>query len=698
MFFKTHRNAIKATAAKVKQPALRLNNTTNWLLLVSQLINFSLIMEQLTVWMLALIALCLLWQSAILAGLFKRPMSGVLFVIAVLGCIALAISSQALGLLLTMLHLLAFAYVLKTLELKQRGDLYQLILIGLFLNASAMIFNQSLAFASLLVIAILVNITVLFSFFLHHENKLYDDSFSYYSFPLKGAAKLFLQSIPLTIILFIIFPRLAPFWQVPLAKSAKTGLSEQIAPGDIAQLIKSSDLVFRVNFSTNAPSFNQLYWRTLVLENYNGKQWSKQSNRSIEEIIANLELKPINYQTAQSKSTKYQVIAEPSYQHWLYALPVAQVSQEQIIMLPDYTLLNKQPVTQTMSYNLVSYLQMPMDFTLSERTKRRNLALPEGVNPQLRAEAKILISQGYSNEALIQQVLNNIRQNNFHYTLKPPPLRSNSLDQFYFETKAGFCVHYASSFTFLMRAAGIPARVVTGYMGGEYNRNGNYYSIYQYDAHAWSEVWLEDKGWVRVDPTAAVSPERVEQGFSSALFEEQAALNTNIFSLQNYRHIAVINFFRQQLDALDYQWTRWVIGYNNKRQLDLLNRWFGHFSLWKLASIMALALISVLLWLWLTSRSKKIKVNYPPWQKNYLAALSLLAAKGIEKTPQQSFEQFAEQVVNSFPQLGISFKKLSQCYQKLHYQALSAEEKQQLLGKQQQYFRQFKQQLKITKK
>ncbi len=698
MFFKTHRNAIKATAAKVKQPSLRLNNTTNWLLLVSQLINFSLIIEQLTVWMLALIALCLLWQSAILAGLFKRPMSGVLFVIAILGCIALAISSQALGLLLTMLHLLAFAYVLKTLELKQRGDLYQLILIGLFLNASAMIFNQSLTFASLLVIAILVNITVLFSFFLCHESKLYDNDFSYYSFPLKGAAKLFLQSIPLTIILFIIFPRLAPFWQVPLAKSAKTGLSEQIAPGDIAQLIKSSDLVFRVNFSTNAPSFNQLYWRTLVLENYNGKQWSKQSNRSIEEIIANLELKPINYQTAQSKSTEYQVIAEPSYQHWLYALPVAQVSQEQIIMLPDYTLLNKQPVTQTMSYNLVSYLQMPMDFTLSERTKRRNLALPEGVNPQLRAEAKILISQGYSNEALIQQVLNNIRQNNFRYTLKPPPLRNNSLDQFYFETKAGFCVHYASSFTFLMRAAGIPARVVTGYMGGEYNRNGNYYSIYQYDAHAWSEIWLEDKGWVRVDPTAAVSPERVEQGFSSALFEEQAALNTNIFSLQNYRHIAVINFFRQQLDALDYQWTRWVIGYNNKRQLDLLNRWFGHFSLWKLASIMALALISVLLWLWLTSRSKKIKVNYPPWQKNYLAALSLLAAKGIEKTPQQSFEQFAEQVVNYFPQLGISFKKLSQCYQKLHYQALSAEEKQQLLSKQQQYFKQFKQQLKTTKK
>ncbi len=693
MIFNTHNKAIKVNEVKTIPPSLALNNTTNWLLLISQLINFSLIMAQLTSWMLALVALCLLWQSAILAGLFKRPVSGVLFIIAILGCIALAISSQTLGLLLTMVHLLAFAYVLKTLELKKRGDFYQLILIGLFLNASAMIFDQSLAFASLLIFAILVNVSVLFSFFLLHENNLQD-----YSFPLKGAAKLLLQSIPLTIILFIVFPRLAPFWQVPLAKSAKTGLSEQIAPGDIAQLIKSSDLVFRVNFSNNTPAFNQLYWRALVLENYDGKQWSRLSDRSVEDVLANLELNPINYQATQGESTVYQVIAEPSYQHWLYALPVAQVTQAQIVMLPDYTLLTKQPITQTMSYTVGSYLQTPMDLSLNEGKKARNLALPEQVNPKLRAKAQTLRAQYHNDEAIIQQVLNDIRQKNFSYTLKPPPLINNSLDQFYFETRAGFCVHYASSFTFLMRAAGIPARVVTGYMGGEYNRNGNYYSIYQYDAHAWSEVWLAGKGWVRVDPTAAVSPERVEQGFSSALFQQQAALNTDIFNLQNYRHIAWLNFFRQQLDALDYQWTRWVIGYNNKRQLDLLNRWFGHFSLWKLATIMALAIASILLWLWLTNRSKKIKPNYPLWQKNYLTALSLLADKGEQKAPQQSFDEFAEQVMKYLPKVGVSFKKLSQTYKKLHYQALSAEEKQPLLAKHQQYFKQFKRQIKTIKK
>ncbi len=676
---------------QVKLKTLPLNVLTQWLLFVSQLINFSLIMAELTSWMLALVALCLLWQSAILMGLFKRPVSGILFIIAILGCIALAISSPTLGLLLTMVHLLAFAYVLKTLELKQRGDLYQLVLIGLFLNASAMIFNQNLAFASLLFIAVLVNIAVLYSFFLNNKYTLH-----HYAFPLKGTLKLFLQSIPLTIVLFVVFPRLAPFWQVPLAKSAKTGLSEQIAPGDIAQLIRSSELVFRVSFVNKAPNFNQFYWRALVLENYNGKQWLRQSNRTIEDILANLEINSRKLQTTQGKSTEYQIIAEPSYQHWLYALPVAQVSQENIVMLPDYTLLTKQPITQTMSYTVLSYLQTPMDLTLSESIKQRNLALPEKVNPRLRAEAKNLRALFNDDSALIKQVLSDIRQQNFSYTLKPPPLINNSLDQFYFETRAGFCVHYASSFTFLMRAAGIPARVVTGYMGGEFNRNGNYYSIYQYDAHAWSEVWLADKGWVRVDPTAAVSPERVEQGFSSVLFEDQTVLNTNIFSLQNYRHIAWLNFFRQQLDALDYQWTRWVIGYNNKRQLDLLNRLFGHFSLWKLASIMALTITSIFLWLWFTNRGKKIVINYPPWQKNYLLALDLLAKKGVKKLPQQSFDDFVNVVQNCLPNVAVSFKKLTQIFEKLHYQAVSKDEQQALLLQQQQCLKQLKQQLKKT--
>jgi len=154
-----------------------------------------------------------------------------------------------------------------------------------------------------------------------------------------------------------------------------------------------------------------------------------------------------------------------------------------------------------------------------------------------------------------------------------------------------------------------------------------------------------------------------------------------------------LNFFRQQLNALDYQWTRWVVGYNNKRQLDLLNRWFGHFSLIKLAVILALAMSSILLWLWFTNRTKKEVLNYPLWQKNYLAAQALLASKGIKKQPLQSFDDFAEQVFRYSPKLGVCFKKLTQTFKKLHYQALTATQREKLIAKHQQYFKHFKHQL-----
>jgi transglutaminase-like putative cysteine protease len=674
------------------------NKALSWLLIASQLANLLLLFTSLTSWMLALAALCMLWQSAIIIGLFTRPIKGLLLIVAILGCIALAVTSSLLGLLLTMVHLLAFAYVLKGLELKKRSDFYQLILIGIFLNAAAMLFNQNLIFSSLLLLALLLNLSTLFSLFISQKSSFYTQ----WLFAFKSTGKLILQSIPLTIILFIIFPRLSPFWQVPLAKSAETGLTDEVSLNDITELAKSTTLAFRVNFNEQVPLFNQLYWRAIVLEKFDGKRWQRENNQPINAILWLLEPKALRYSAQQLQNFgighSYQVIAEPSYQHWLYALAVPVVHNEQIIMLPDHTLLSKKPLTQTTSYNVSSFLQVPRDTQLLPYIKQRNLRLPAKLNPRLQAEAKKLRSQYISDEALIQQVLANIRQQNYHYTLKPPPLNNGSLDEFYFDTRSGFCMHYASSFTFLMRAAGIPARVITGYMGGEYNRNGDYYSIYQYDAHAWSEVWLADKGWVRVDPTAAVSPERIEQGFSSALFQEQAELNNNTFSLQSYRHIAWLNFLRQQLNGLDYQWTRWVVGYNNKRQLELLNRWFGQFSLVKLAVIMAFTLSSILLWLWFTNRSKKVVVAYPIWQKNYLKAQALLSEKGIQKMPLQSLDDFAEQVFIYSPNVGISFKKLTQTFKKLHYQALTAQQKRKLLNKHHQYFKQFKQQLHTIKR
>lgn len=669
-----------------------------WLLLLSQLANFSLLATELSLWMLALIALSLMWRVTLLNGRLQPPSRWLLSAFAIAGCIVLAVSAKQLGLLLTMVHLLCFAYGLKQLELNQRRDFYQLFLIGLFVLASAMIFNQALYFSSIAILVLILNMSVLFYFF--------TPTLPYFTV-IKATAKLFIQSVPLAIILFVVFPRVAPFWQVPLANSAKTGLSDRVTPGDIANLIQSSDLAFRVNFNDKKPLFNQLYWRALVLENYTGRSWIKSQQSIIEGraiIAGKWQFKPqlsvvVNN---QQMSVNYQVIAQPSYQHWLYSLAIPQLDKTDAInntlLLPDFTLINKTPITQAISYQVTSLLHMPLNLQLSAQSRARNLAIPLDENPRLVSEAQRLRQLFKNDDELIANVLQTIRQQNYRYTLKPPLLDNNSLDQFYFETKEGFCVHYASSFTYLMRAAGIPARLLTGYMGGEYNRNGDYYSIYQYDAHAWSEVWLKNRGWVRVDPTAAVSPDRVEKGFSQSLFAEQSALSGNIFSLQNYRNIAWVNFFRQQFNALDYQWTRWVIGYTPERQFKLLNRWLGDYKAWQIIILAVVSFALIILWLWLTNCSNTKKIPISPWLKIYRQALQLLASKNMIKTNQQSIDEFSKGVTQHLPQIGQTFAILSTYFEQINYCRLTHDEQQNILAKMKIQFLVFKKKIKQQKK
>lgn len=670
-----------------------LNKNGYWLLLFSQLANLSLLIYQLVPWMLALISLSLLWRVLLLESAIKRPAKWLVNIFAVVGSIALLLSGAQLGVLLSMVHLLSFAYALKPLELKKRRDLYQLVLIGLFVLASSMLFSQSLYFSLLVILLAVLNFTLLFYFFA--VNVSFINSF-------KGVGKLFIQSVPLAIILFIIFPRIAPFWQVPLANSAKMGLSDKVSAGDIAQLINSTELVFRVNFTDKTPNFNQLYWRALVLEDYDGHSWQKSQKSKVQgqAILAGKQAfvtKSTAIQFQHENLIKYQIIAEPSYQHWLYALAIpkfANNTNNSVKLLPDYTLVNTAIITQTLSYQVNSFIQTPFDLSLSEQSRQQNLSIPLTANPKLVVEAKRLRRSSSSDQELITKVLQHIRQQNYRYTLKPPLLINNSLDQFYFETKAGFCVHYASSFTYLMRAAGIPARLVTGYMGGEYNRSGNYYSIYQFDAHAWSEVWLPKLGWVRVDPTAAVSPERVDKGFSQLELSHQSGFNSNIFNSQYYRSIAWVNFIRQQFDALDYQWTRWVIGYTPERQFTLLKRWFGDYQAWQMAIIASITVALLLVWLWLTNRSKVAKVNYSEWLTLYYKALKLLATKGMVKEKTQSANDFAIQVTQQHKEAGEVFMLLTTNFIRLQYCLINKKAVQKLILQMHKDFKLFKQKLK----
>jgi len=711
------------------------------LLWVCQCLNIAVIALELSPWMFAIISLLLAWQGYLLhqnkdrgsvnkhkklsqnntnskLNAASKKMSPLLLgIFALLGCFAIAITAKQAGLLLSMVHLLCFSYVLKAFELRKRSDFYQLQLLGLFVLASSLIFRQDLVFSIITLVLLTINLTVLLQFF---------SSEKAFSPNIKVVSVLLVQSMLLAIVLFLVFPRLSPFWKVPLANSAKTGLSDTVKPGDIANLSRSTKLAFRVDFNGQPiPSYSQLYWRAMVLEDYDGREWTRQkiSNRTkMPQLKTNTKTDNIGgykkYFRFDASSTKvapvtYQVITEPSFQRYLFALApantVGTMSKTGVMALNDYTFKSSSIITQTKSYKLTSYLTAPLALEISEQSKRANLNYPSGSNPRLEQLALQLKHNYLEPEKRARAVLSLINKQNYSYTLQPPLLKNNSLDQFFFDTQAGFCVHYASAFTFLMRASGIPARMVTGYLGGEFNETGNsdsnagsnnsgskdkgHLSIYQYDAHAWSEIWVEGKGWLRVDPTGAVDPERVNSGWSEQLLQQQSAMSGDLFSLYRFKNSAFLNALRLQFDALDYKWTRWVVGFSSEQQYDLLKSWFGNMLPWKLALIIATSLIvsmGMLMYiLHLLNRTKRNKIQQTKWQIIYLKGLMKLAKQGLEKPAGMTVNDFAKQVRAQCPELAIAFTRLSASYNSLSYQTLSPQAQKKLILTMQQQYQQF---------
>jgi len=670
------------------QSGVKISIQSAWALLLCQILSLLLLINELSGWMLAIIGLCLCWRTLGFIKPSQKPHHIIILLLACSGCFAIAITGKQLGVLLSMLHLLCFAYALKSLELNSRKDFYQIILLGIFILASVLIFYQSLLISIFVFCLLVLNLSILLTYFFPTKN---------FQKPFIQTTKVVFQSIPLAVILFIFFPRLAPFWQVPSSKSSQTGLSESVTPGAIANLARSSDLAFRVKFFTDIPQYNQLYWRALVMDEFDGRTWKQSNNRHL-----------IKTETSDSitgdipmltgEKTHYQLMVEPSYQHWLFSLAVVDPSNMvgnliNIIPLPNYTVRSSKPISQTSSYEINSYTDSLLNGSLSNNERLKNLHIPKDSNPKLQAKA-LKMKEFYPDETQrAQAILDTIREQNFYYTLTPPLISGDELDQFFYQSRKGFCVHYASVFTFLMRASGTPARLVTGYLGGEYNKQSGHLSIYQYDAHAWSEIWVNDKGWVRVDPTAAVNPERVEKGLSDTI-QQEGLFNNDLLSLHRYKHLAWINSLRLQLDALDYQWAHLVLGYSSKKQYDLITQWFGHFSPWKVGGIIGGSLILMMVTLWLINIRKYNKKPIDEWLIQYQQVLATLKKKGLEKPLTMPASQFSLVVSQHFPLLKRTFSAYTQCFEALMYQPLSLVEKEQRLSEMDKYHKQLKKQLK----
>jgi len=375
------------------------------------------------------------------------------------------------------------------------------------------------------------------------------------------SGRLLIHALPLMVVLFVLFPRLpGPLWGIPgSTSSGASGLSDTMSPGDITNLGLSDEIAFRVQFLSPPPRANFLYWRGPSMASFNGRTWSmQQGGRRGERVLDSVVVK--------GEPTEYRVTLEPSNRNWAFALemPVRWSGERTLRMGSDYQLGTFfGPRGRRLDYEVTSYTDFEAHEPLTPAEQRMFRALPDGSSPRARALAASWLTDSPSAETIIERAMDYLRSQPFQYTLTPPALGAQPVDEFLFETREGFCEHYASALTVLLRAAGVPARVVTGYQGGDLNPIGNYFIIRQSDAHAWTEAWLPDRGWVRVDGVAAVAPERVAIGSSGW---SQSPATNQIRTLRSSWLRRTALFF----DAVNVRWHAWVVGYGPDLQRALL--------------------------------------------------------------------------------------------------------------------------------
>ena len=510
----------------------------------------------LPVWITAALLGCAVWRYSI--EVRRRPVPP-----------ALLRATLALGCFLGVLYtyntvsgvgpgsaLLAIMAALKLLETRQRRDQFVLLFIAIFLVMSSLLREQYLWSLPYLVLGVILIMTAWL--------KTSADDAEPLRRSLGTGSRLVMYALPLALAMWIFFPRIAtPFWAVPIdTGTAISGLSDTVSPGDISRLSKSDAVAFRVTFDGPVPEPKDRYWRGLVLHRFDGRTWTGIS----EPRIASGALK--NIETI-GEPVNYEVMLEPTRQHWVFALDIPYHWElENTFLGPQHQLARVQPIDQRMAYKAVSYPDYRIDLELHPYRRNWYLELPEGRNPRTAELARSMRAATTSDDRFIAAVLTRFNEEEYHYTLEPPPLGSDPVDRFLFETQRGFCEHYASAFAVMMRAAGIPARLVVGYQGGELNPMGNYMIVRQADAHAWTEVWLQGRGWRRIDPTAAVAPERVDAGRTGAMFDGSAAA-WGLGAPSRILHNLVLTW-----DAMNAKWNEWILGYGPENQQRFM-AWLG---------------------------------------------------------------------------------------------------------------------------
>ncbi|MES1951737.1 transglutaminase [Salinisphaera sp. S4-8] len=507
----------------------------------------------LPIWVLGLAVPIMIWQFV--AALRGWPLPGrwVRFALAAAAFAAVfagfgRVNGQEAG-----VSLLVLLLALKLCEIRTHRDAMVFLTLTCFLLATQFLFSQSLAMAVYLVVGTWVIVAAFVDVASAGAPRA----------TLGESARLLAQALPVAVLLFVLFPRIpGPIWGLPAdaGASARTGLSESMSPGSLTNLALDGGVTLRARFIGGAVPPAQRYWRGPVLWDFDGRTWSRND--------ADRRLTGGRLEASSGRRQQVDITLEPTRHDWLIALDVPVAADRPSRLTAGATLRVEDDVNERIRYQATSLLGGKLDRKLDARMRRRALLLPVEGNERARELARRWYAQYRQPAEIVDAALRRFRQQPYRYTLSPPATsEAASIDDFLFETRAGFCEHYAGAFTFLMRAAGIPARVVTGYQGAERATVGDYWVVRNSDAHAWSEVWLAGRGWVRVDPTAAVAPERIESGVAASIADRG--------SLPYMARASGDAWYRVQMlwDGINAGWNRWFLAYGpqlQQRMLDLL--------------------------------------------------------------------------------------------------------------------------------
>jgi len=600
----------------------------------------------LPIWVTAIFLGCSAWRLQVERKRWRLPPAWLRILLALLCFIGVLASYESVSGVGPGSALLAVMAALKLLETRQRRDQFVLLFISIFLIMSSLLREQFLWSLPYLLVGVLFTMTAWL--------RMSDARKVTVGQSLKTGGRLLAYSVPLMVAMWVFFPRIAtPFWAVPIdTSSATSGLSERMSPGDISSLSLSDAVAFRVNFDGDVPPPYKQYWRGLVLHRFNGRTWTGN-----EPSIGSRARQDVEY---EGDPVAYRVTMEPTRQHWIFALDVpSEWDLDRTYMAAQQQLARMQPVDQRINYKVVSYPDFRLNNALSEFAKGYYTRIPPNSNPRTLELATTMRRDAGSAENYINQVLRKFNAEEFYYTLEPPPLGNNPVDRFLFESKRGFCEHYASAFAVMMRAAGIPSRIVLGYQGGEMNPVGQYMIVRQADAHAWTEVWLPGRGWYRVDPTAAVAPERIEAGRYGSMMDGIGA-SWGLNAPTEWLYQLTLTW-----DAVNAKWNEWILAYGPENQ-GLFMEWLGMEEPdWRK---MMLTLVAILAGL-ITIISVLLVMRYRPPPRDEAARLyrKFTTATGIDPEPGETPLIYALRIADKHSDLSQQANDITELYLDARY-------------------------------